>query len=255
MNDNNVFVGDADHTRFRRPKAVCSPERASFDSPGCNPGFPARDAIVALKGRHSWRRLTLCVRPHRACLDGEEDGMLNGRHDDHRDPIQLVWMVKEIIVASWPGDLIHHPGKLDGAFELHFANALAHHLVHQSAQGGWGPENARTQPRASGEWRPVGAYGFSYAANPGFRCAPPWAMEYDPLGVGGLRPHRQHRRARFMSPRIPGGGLAAVRSPERASFDSPGCNPGLPARHANVALKGRHSRRATLRVLNERLAA
>jgi hypothetical protein len=34
------------------------------------------------------------------------------------------------------------------------------------------------------ECRPVGAYPFDAARYPGFRCAPPWAMESDPLGVG-----------------------------------------------------------------------
>jgi hypothetical protein len=36
----------------------------------------------------------------------------------------------------------------------------------------------------AGEWRPVGADACPLAANPGLRCAPPWAMEYDPFGVG-----------------------------------------------------------------------
>jgi hypothetical protein len=33
-----------------------STEGASFDSPGCNPGFTSQHAIVALKGRDSSRR-------------------------------------------------------------------------------------------------------------------------------------------------------------------------------------------------------
>ena len=55
MNDAKVFFGDAGRARFRRPKAVRSPERASFDSPGCNPGLSNRRATVALKGRDQLR--------------------------------------------------------------------------------------------------------------------------------------------------------------------------------------------------------
>jgi len=47
-------------------------------------------------------------------------------------------MVKEISWRLASSKFIHHPGKLDGAFSLLLALPLAHHLVHQSAQGGWG---------------------------------------------------------------------------------------------------------------------
>jgi hypothetical protein len=64
----------------------------------------------------------LHFRPHRACLDGEEDGGLKVKYGCFCDPIQLAWMVKEIR-ELWVAEehLIHHPGKLDGAFECVFA--------------------------------------------------------------------------------------------------------------------------------------
>src|SRR5690242_13729565 len=61
-------------------------------------------------------------RPHRACLDGEED---NSR-------------------GTSGADLIHHPGKPDGALSSFLRTVIAHHLVHQSAQGGWGPNKSTT---------------------------------------------------------------------------------------------------------------
>jgi hypothetical protein len=69
------------------------------------------------------------------------------------------------------------------------------------------------------------------APYPGFRCAPPWAMEFGPFGAGGLRP----------SPAPRPGNVAQPCSTEGASFHSPGCNPGFTANRATVALKGRHS--------------
>lgn len=33
------------------------------------------------------------------------------------------------------------------------------------------------------EWRPVGANGLLWSANPGLRFAAPWAMEYGPVGA------------------------------------------------------------------------
>jgi hypothetical protein len=143
-----------------------SPERASFHSPGRNPGSRCGDTTVALQGRHS-----------------------------HDAPI----------------------GVPRGARRGSWADMCVRAAEHS---GDW---------RRSGECRPVGAYNSFCYANPGFRCAAPWAIEYDPLGVGGLRPHSKHRRA------------ARLLSPERASFDSPGCNPGSSPRDANVALKGRYS--------------
>jgi hypothetical protein len=35
------------------------------------------------------------------------------------------------------------------------------------------------------EWRPFRAMVRSRFANPGLRCAAPWAIEYDPFGVEG----------------------------------------------------------------------
>jgi hypothetical protein len=84
MSDADLFFGGADRGRT---KAVGSPERASFDSPGCHPGFSPREAIVALKGRDPRRLSTLRVRLNRACLDGEADGMLGDDHNDPLDPI------------------------------------------------------------------------------------------------------------------------------------------------------------------------
>ena len=50
-------------------------------------------------------------------------------------------MVKEILArATLKQNLIHHPDKLDGVFVLVLRQFLAHHLVHRSAQGGWGPK-------------------------------------------------------------------------------------------------------------------
>ena len=43
---------------------------------------------------------------------------------------------------------------------------------------------ARYRSFATAEWRPVGAYDRSAPVNPGFRCAAPWAIEFDPFGVG-----------------------------------------------------------------------
>ncbi len=80
-------------------------------------------------------------------------------------------------------------------------------------------ESLRRAHRA-GESHPVGVPRGAALAIPGFRCAAPWAIESGPFGAGGLRP---------------------LRSTEGASFDSPGCNPGLTCRPATVALKGRHS--------------
>ena len=94
------------------------------------------------------------------------------------------------------------------------ANALSRRLRPDWVVGFMG---APASFGTSVEWRPVGAYHRFGAPNPGFRCAAPWAIEYDPVGVGGLRPRR---------------------SPERASFHSPRCNPGFSGHQVIVALKG-----------------
>ena len=57
----------------------------------------------------------------------------------------------------------------------------------------------------AGELHPVGVPVSALPCIPGFRCAPPCAMESGPFGASGAR---------------------RSRSPERASFHSPGCNPG-----------------------------
>ena len=53
-------------------------------------------------------------------LDGEGDGKLEGAIRHFGDPIQFVWMVKEIARAIGRANLIHHPGKLDGAWDAFF---------------------------------------------------------------------------------------------------------------------------------------
>ena len=54
------------------------------------------------------------------------------------DPIQLAWMVKELAGFGSGENLIHHPGELDGACSGRRQRLLARHLLHRSAQGGWG---------------------------------------------------------------------------------------------------------------------
>ena len=49
--------------------------------------------------------------------------------------------------------------------------------------------------RQAGECRPVGANDPDGETNPGFRCAPPWAIEYDPFGVGSRGHHIEKERA------------------------------------------------------------
>jgi len=141
-------------------RPLLSPERASFHSPGCNPGLKGNDQSVALTGRHS---------------------------------------------PDAPTDNEFHYTRI--VPRCHICDGAAAHAL--AARSGDSPE-----------YRPVGAYAFLWLANPGLRCAAPWAMEFGPFGAGGLRP---------------------LRSPERASFHSPGWNPGLSDDDTNVALKGRHS--------------
>jgi hypothetical protein len=143
-----------------------SPERASFHSPGCNPGYPGKRTIVALKGRHS-RGAPIDNQFRRA-----------PRADKWRRNAGICLRVSEMATRC-----------------------------------------------GCRECRPVGADELARAANPGLRCAAPWAMEFGPFGAGRLR---------------------RLLSPERASFHSPGCNPGYPGKRTIVALKGRHSRGAPI---------
>ena len=83
----------------------------------------------------------------------------------------------------------------------------------RDTHGGSAGNGHATSRCGSRESRPVGAFVFLRDENPGLRGAPPWAMEYGPVGADGRCPH----------------------STEGASFHSPGCN------HTSVALKGRHS--------------
>src|SRR5581483_1536870 len=63
--------------------------------------------------------------------DGEEDGWLTVETRQTHDPIRLVRMVKEIMVHRRARtNLIHHPGKPDGAFTGYLPSFLARHLVH-----------------------------------------------------------------------------------------------------------------------------
>ena len=66
------------------------------------------------------------------------------------DPIQLAWMVKEMACygSVAQGNLIHHPGELDGALGICQACLLARHLIHRSAQGGWGLGDAKSNSTA-----------------------------------------------------------------------------------------------------------
>ena len=78
-----------------------------------------------------WRFLMLRFRPHPARPDGEEDGWLTEKTRQIHDPIRLVRMVKEIMgYRRARTNLIHHPGKPDGAFTRFLPSFLARHLVH-----------------------------------------------------------------------------------------------------------------------------
>jgi hypothetical protein len=117
--------------------------------------------------------------------------------------------------------------------------------------------NGRAHRRAARS-HPVGVPAVFAATNPGFRCAPPWAMEFGPFGADGLRPRRRPKHASFQyrtcdarigRPRtecapchVTTRNASAPRT-EGATFHSPGCNPGFRPRATIVALKGRHSPR------------
>ena len=80
------------------------------------------------------------ARPHRVCPDGEEDGGPGASIRILRDSIQLVWMVKEIIRAICRSTQILFTIQASwmGPFSGSRTRAPARHLIHRSAQGGWG---------------------------------------------------------------------------------------------------------------------
>jgi len=135
-----------------------------------------------------------------------------GRNTRSTDPIELASMVKEMVGRRRRvvrrANLIHHPGKLDGVFSWRGECVLAHHLVHQSAQGGWGPKTMGRHALHRVTWlRPFRADEMVWWVRTqgcalGFRIRP----------LGGRRPV-----IRF---------ACVARSRNAASFDSPGRSPG-----------------------------
>src|SRR5487761_1545922 len=93
----------------RKPRSLARTSRSGRYPIRCE-----RDDMHDANGRPTG---VTTVRPHRARLDGEGDDCC----------------------PAGAGNLIHHPDELDGALASTFDRLLASHLVHQSAQGGWGP--------------------------------------------------------------------------------------------------------------------
>jgi hypothetical protein len=89
------------------------------------------------------------------------------------------------------------------------------------------------------ESRPVGAENFIAGMYPGFRCAPPWAMESDPFGVDGYVPLPASSRAAGLDGVQAEGRVA----PKVRDSTAQGATLGLVATENAVALKGRHSDR------------
>ncbi len=89
----------------------------------------------------------LRFRPHRACLDGEGDGQLDRRLKCFADPIQLVWMVKEILRFEQPGDILFTIlSELDGAYQSTWTILSSPPSCSPSAQGGRGPTRRSCGP-------------------------------------------------------------------------------------------------------------
>jgi hypothetical protein len=56
------------------------------------------------------------------------------------DPIQLVWIGESDGAAR--NVSFTNPDRLDGVYSKSWVRTLAHHLIHRSAQGGWGLHSA-----------------------------------------------------------------------------------------------------------------